>query len=259
LPATREPDPDNAGGGIAYQKQIPSATAEVFSLRAVIFANGELKGHEAVRDLLQPDDLILAADGGSSHCRALGLTPAALIGDLDSVTGDDLALWKEAGTQIIRHNPDKDENDLELALLHAKEKGMEEILILGGLGGRWDQTLANILLPAYGKLAGLSISFWDDGQWLYLVRDEKIIRGREGQTVSLIPIQGDAQGVTTQGLAWALNDETLYFGASRGVSNRMLKKEAVVSVRKGILLCIVSDEEESNQESGNQEVITPDP
>jgi thiamine pyrophosphokinase len=139
-----------------------------FSLRAVIFANGELKGYEAVRDLLQPDDLILAADGGSNHCRALGVTPAVLIGDLDSVTEDDLAFWKEAGTRIIQHNPDKDENDLELALLYAKEKGAQDVLILGGLGGRWDQTLANILLPAYEKLAGLSISFWDDGQWLYL-------------------------------------------------------------------------------------------
>jgi len=212
-----------------------------FSLRAVIFANGELNGHEAARDLLQPNDLILAADGGSNHCRSLGVIPAVLIGDLDSVTEDDLGFWKEAGTQIIQHNPDKDENDLELALLYAHEKGMEEVLILGGLGGRWDQTLSNILLPAYEKLANLSISFWDDGQWLYLVRDEIIIRGWGGQTVSLIPIQGDAQGVTTQGLAWPLHDETLYFGASRGVSNRMLGEEAVVSLRKGVLLCIVSD------------------
>jgi thiamine pyrophosphokinase len=246
LPATREPDPDNAGGGIAHQKKNSLRDGGGFSLRVVIFANGELKGHEAVHDLLKPDDLIIAADGGVHHCRTLGLTPAALIGDLDSVTADDLAFWREAGTHIIQHSPDKNENDLELALLYAIESGAREALILGGLGRRWDQTIANILLPAYDKLAGLDVSFWDDGQWFHLVRDEIVIRGREGQTLSLIPIEGDAQGVTTQGLAWPLNDETLYFGASRGVSNRMLGEEAKVSVCKGILLCIVSDEEEGN-------------
>jgi thiamine pyrophosphokinase len=215
-------------------------------MRAVIFANGELNGHETVKNLLRPDNLILAADGGAHHCRAMGLTPIVIIGDLDSVTEDDLVFWREAGTEIIQYHPDKDENDLELALLYAIEKEAEEALILGGLGHRWDQTIANLLLPAYDKLAGLSVSFWDDGQWLYLVRDEKTIRGRVGQTISLIPIRGDAEGVSTQGLAWPLVDETLYLGASRGVSNRMLKAEAVVTVRKGMLLCVVSDEEEDN-------------
>jgi thiamine pyrophosphokinase len=215
-------------------------------MRAVIFANGELNGHETVKNLLRPDDLILAADGGAHHCRALGLKPVVIIGDLDSVTEDELAFWREAGTEIIQYHPDKDENDLELALLYAIEKDAQEALILGGLGHRWDQTIANLLLPAYDKLAGLSVSFWDDGQWLYLIRDEKTIRGRVGQTVSLIPIQGDAEGVSTQGLAWPLVDETLYLGASRGVSNRMLKAEAVVTVRKGMLLCVVSNEEEDN-------------
>ncbi|MGD8454738.1 MAG: thiamine diphosphokinase [Anaerolineales bacterium] len=221
-------------------------------MRTVIFANGELKSHEAVHKLLKPDDLILAADGGSHHCRTLGLTPAALIGDLDSVSEDDLAFWRERGTEIIQFLPDKNENDLELALLYAKEKGAEAVLILGGLGGRWDQTIANLLLPAYERLADLDISLWDGGEWFYLIRDEKTIHGREGQTVSLIPLGGDAEGVRTQGLVWPLNDETLYFGASRGVSNRMVGEAALVSVQKGILLCIVSDIEANDQATRNQ-------
>lgn len=221
-------------------------------MRAVVFANGELKGHEAVHELLKPDDLILAVDGGSHHCRALSLTPAALIGDLDSVSEDDLAFWRERGTEIIQYLPDKNENDLELALLYAKQKGVEAVMILGGLGGRWDQTIANLLLPAYEKLADLDISLWDEGERFFLIRDEKSIHGREGQTVSLIPLSGDAEGVSTQGLAWPLNDETLYFGASRGISNRMVGEAATVSVRKGMLLCIVSDVEAGDQVTRNQ-------
>jgi thiamine pyrophosphokinase len=169
-----------------------------------------------------------------------------LIGDMDSVNEDELAHWQEAGTQIIQHIPHKDENDLELALLYAKENGVEEVLILGGLGRRWDQTVANLLLPAYENLRGLYVTFWDQGQWLYLVEGEKIIHGVAGQTVSLIPIGGDAEGVSTQGLAWPSDKETLYFGATRGVSNVMLGDEAVVSVRKGLLLCVISDQESGN-------------
>ena len=114
---------------------------------------------------------------------------------------------------------------------------------MGGLGHRWDQTLANLLLPVYKKLHGLHVSFWDDGQWLYLVEGEKVIQGRVGQTLSLIPIGGDVVGVTTHGLQWPLTDETLYFGATRGVSNEILDANVVIHVRQGVLLCVVSEKE----------------
>jgi len=208
-------------------------------MRAVIFANGELKGQDTVKSLLRPDDLIGAADGGANHCHDLGLTPDVLIGDLDSIREVDFQFWQDAGMEIIMHDPDKDENDLELTLLYALEKGIEEVLILGGLGLRWDQSIANILLPANEKLCGLEVSFWDNGTYIYLIKDEIRIRGEEGNTVSLIPIRGDVEGVTTRGLAWALKDEPLYFGETRGVSNIMVQDEAVVTVREGLLLCVV--------------------
>jgi thiamine pyrophosphokinase len=217
-------------------------------LRAVIFANGVLKGHQSVVELLQPDDLIIAADGGAKHCEKLDIKPKVLIGDLDSISKQGLAHWRKAGTEIIQHDPDKDETDLELALLYAKENSVQEVLILGGLGGRWDQTFANLLLPAYEKMSGLSITFWVRGVWLYLVDGEKIILGCSGQTISLIPIGGDVEGVSTQGLKWSLDGETLYLGATRGVSNVIVADQAVVSVRQGLLLCVISDQESGNQE-----------
>lgn len=215
-------------------------------MRAVIFANGVLRGHQAVVELLQPDDLIIAANGGANHCLALGLQPNVLIGDLDSIQEADMVAWREMGAEIFRYAPHKDENDLELALLYAKEKRIQDILILGGLGDRWDQTIANLLLPAYEKMKSLSITFWDQGQWLYLVGSQKILQGCAGQMISLIPIGGDAEGVSTQGLKWSLDDETLYFGATRGVSNVVVADQAVISVFQGLLLCIVSDMDSGN-------------
>jgi thiamine pyrophosphokinase len=208
-------------------------------LRAVIFANGELDDRERARSLIKPDDLLVAADGGAHHCLAMGLTPHLVVGDLDSLTEQEITEMTQAGAQIKRYEMRKDATDLELAFFHAQEAGANEALVLGGLGRRWDQTLANLLLPVYHRLSGLAITYWDNGQWLYLVDDRREIVGRKGTRVSLIPLKGDALGVTTQGLDYPLMDETLVFGATRGISNVMLGEQAVVSLRQGVLLCVV--------------------
>ena len=208
-------------------------------MRAIVFVNGEINDLDGAKALIKSDDLLLAADGGARHCMCLGLRPDVLIGDMDSLSEEEIETLQAAGTEIIRHNPRKDETDLELALLYLLEQEVDEALILGGLGRRWDQTLANLLLPAYHQLKGLQVSFWADGEWLYLLDREREIFGKPGATVSLIPLQGDAEAVTTEGLEWPLNNEKLYFGATRGVSNLMLSDSAWVRLKEGLLLVVV--------------------
>jgi thiamine pyrophosphokinase len=208
-------------------------------MRAVIFANGTLNNPEAARRLFKPDDTIIAADGGAHHCAVMGITPALLVGDFDSLSGIEVEDWERKGTELIHHDPRKDETDLELALLIAQGLAREEALVLGALGGRWDQTFANLLLPAYERLEALKVTFWHDGMWVYLVRRQRQIQGVGGQTVSLLPVGGDVHGVTTQGLEWPLQGETLKLGATRGVSNVLVHNRASVSVESGLLLCFV--------------------
>jgi thiamine pyrophosphokinase len=57
-----------------------------------------------------------------------------------------------------------------------------------------------------------------------------------GGLVTLLPVNGDADGVTTQGLRYPLGDETLRFGRARGLSNEVSSLPAKVTVRKGSLL-----------------------
>ena len=210
-------------------------------MRTIVFANGVISDPHAARALIHPGEIVIAADGGADHCREMGIVPTIIIGDLDSLSTAETAHWEALGVQIIRHNPDKDETDLELALLHAQELGQEEALVLGAFGGRWDQTFANLMLPAYASLEDLHITFWDNGTWVYLVRHQREITGHAGQTISLIPLKGDVVGVSTEGLEWPLRDETLKFGASRGVSNQLKGAQATVRVREGLLLCFVLD------------------
>jgi thiamine pyrophosphokinase len=204
-------------------------------LRTVIFANGSL--NPPVK--LSPGDFIIAADGGGRHCLALGLVPAVVIGDLDSLTQADLAALKAQGAKIVQFPVRKDFTDLELALSHARSLGADEILILGALGARWDQTLANVLLPA--AFPDLNIRLVDGNQEFFYIRagETLTVSGRLGDTLSLLPLGGDAQGITTEKLEYPLHSERLQLGSTRGISNVLLEEEAQISLRTGFLLCVV--------------------
>lgn len=210
-------------------------------MRAVVFANGLLSDPEGVRVLLQPGDLLIAADGGSRHALALGLTPDILVGDLDSLDEKEVSHLESSGVEMIRHPAHKDFTDLELALHVALERGAAEVLVFGALGARWDQTLANLLLPAAAGLQGCRIALVDSGQEIRLIRGGETLQvhGRPGDTLSLIPLSGDAHGVTTERLEYPLHGETLLFGATRGISNVLLGEIASVAVVEGLLLCVV--------------------
>jgi thiamine pyrophosphokinase len=206
--------------------------------RAVIFANGELPDPAAIRPLLRPEDWIVAADGGTRHALACGCVPRVVIGDLDSLPEALRDELEDQGTEFRSHPAAKDETDLELALLYVVANGVKTILVMGALGGRLDQLIANIQLLARPELAGLDVQVVDGNQTARLIRDQATIHGAAGDRVSLIPLGGDAHGVRTSGLAWRLADETLTFGEARGVSNVMTGPEACVRVAAGLLLCV---------------------
>jgi thiamine pyrophosphokinase len=198
---------------------------------------------------LRASDWILGADGGAAQARAWGLTPDLVVGDLDSLPAEDQAALEDAGIAFVVHPRAKDETDLELALTEAVERGFEEIVVVQALGGRLDHTLANVLLLALPALAGRRVRIVDGGQEAALVRpgEALILEGQHGDLVSLLPLGGDAHGVTAKGLAWALEEATLRFGFSRGVSNEMTGARAQVSVEDGMLLVVHGPTEEKQE------------
>lgn len=205
----------------------------------LLFANGIFTPGEAVQRVLaaQHSPTIVCADGGALHARALGLQPQTIIGDMDSLSAADVLAFEAAGAQIIRHPPEKDETDLELALHFCHELGAQSVVILGGLGGRFDQTLANILLLTLPALASMRIELVDGAQTIRLLSaGVHQITGAVGDTVSLIPLQSAATGITTRGLQYALRNETLPLGPARGISNVMLAEKAEVELGGGLLL-----------------------
>jgi thiamine pyrophosphokinase len=201
----------------------------------VIFANGLVP--DRAFDELHPEDWLIAADGGARHCLRRGLTPHVLIGDLDSLGASERSHLEQAGVELILHPVRKDHTDLELALQLARARGADEVLLLGAYGGRWDHTLANFLLLA--SAADIPRLILSDGcQRAIRIEGEMNLEGAPGDVVSLLPLGGDAVGVTTQGLEYPLQDGILHLGSGLGVSNVMTGDQARIGVRSGVLLCL---------------------
>jgi thiamine pyrophosphokinase len=206
--------------------------------RALIFVNGTVPDLNAARRILREDDYWIAADGGCAHALALGRAPDVLIGDFDSLPDQARGPLQLAGTVIRSFPAEKDETDLELAVWFALQEGYTAILILGALGGRTDQILANLSLLTDPALREYDIRIDDGCEEALRVGEETVLHGSAGDLVSLLPWGAPAEGVVTEGLKYPLRAETLVPYKTRGVSNRMLAEQAYVSVERGVLICI---------------------
>jgi len=208
-------------------------------MRAIIIANGQIHDGDFLRSLVAPTDLVICADGGVGNALALGLQPQVVIGDLDSFDSDLQAQLEAEGCQVIPHPARKDETDLELAMKYAVERGAQEVLILGALGNRLDHTLANVLLLALPELRSVQARILDGRQEVFLIRDEALIKGQVGDTLSLLPLAEEVTGIYTEGLEYPLKNGTLYLGPAQGVSNVLTSPQARVWIGQGLLLAVI--------------------
>jgi thiamine pyrophosphokinase len=206
--------------------------------RTVIFANGLLPDLVAARRLLRAGDVLYAADAGASHILRMGLLPALVVGDLDSLPEEDLQDLEVSGVRLVRHPQDKDQTDLELTINCALEAGCQSLLIVAALGGRLDMTLSNLNLLIRPDLLELDVRLDDGVEQVFFVRKEAHFSGRAGDTISLLPWGGPVGQVNTSGLRWPLYNETLQPYETRAISNEMESTEAGIRIGSGLLLCI---------------------
>lgn len=210
--------------------------------QALIFANGVADDGPMVQRVLSElkNPLTVAADGGARLAQTVfNITPQVVIGDFDSLTESELDALKTKGTRIIRHSPEKDETDLELAIQWAVEMGARQVFILGALGRRIDQTLGNLYLLALPILTGVNAFIVANNQQIRLAYPgTHVIEGEVGDTLSLLPFRGDVQHIYSEGLKYPLHNDTLKFGPARGMSNVLLYKQAVLTFDKGVLLIV---------------------
>jgi thiamine pyrophosphokinase len=206
----------------------------------VIFANGIIVDHQSVRSQLKANDLLIAADGGTEHCKVIGVRPDIVIGDMDSISPQLMEEFQRYKTKFIHYEKDKDQTDLELALSYAYQNSVDEVVFYGIFGGRLDLSLANILLLARDDWKSISIVVVNGPDTAFFLRDNDSISiiGNPQDIISLIPLSEEVEGVTTKGLRWQLMETVLFQGNTRSVSNELTSSSAHIRIKKGKLLIV---------------------
>lgn len=220
----------------------PAEPASVGPTLALVVAGGGAPEHHLLARVLagRTPDLVVAADSGADVALGLGLEVHVLVGDLDSISGAGRRTVEAAGAEVEVHPTAKDETDLDLALRAAAERGAGEVVVLGGAGGRFDHLLGGVLLLGAEAHRGLTTTAVLGEAVVTVVHGNRprTVTGAPGDLVSLLAVGGPALGVRTEGLAWALVEETLDAGSSRGVSNVLEGTSATVATTGGVLLVV---------------------
>ena len=210
---------------------------------ALIVADGDVPGRSTLERLLPPHgpDLVVAADGGALKAAALGYMPDIVVGDADSLSAADVDRLRESGAAVVIHPAAKNESDTELALQEAIERGAQTMLVVGAFGGnRLEHTIANLLLLCLPALGDRDVRLADDASVVRLLvgGGTVTVEGDPGDFVSLLPLSPAAEGVTTLGLRFPLDDEPLHQGPARGLSNVLAATRATIHARSGRLLVV---------------------
>ncbi len=201
-------------------------------MRAVIIGNGAITNYDKIKQRLRCDDYIICADGGYNHTKKLGVKPSVVIGDMDSIGDNDY------DGEIINLPIRKDFTDSEVCVKYILLKHFDEVMMLGFTGKRQDHAISNMLLLKQFAETETKAYIVDENNEIYCTNSENTIYGKKGDIVSIIPITGNLCGVTTKGLDYPLNDETLQFGESRGVSNIMTSDKCTINIKSGFGLII---------------------
>ena len=201
-----------------------------------IVANGYFGWDEALLERYK-DSYIIAVDGGLNHCYHAKITPDKIVGDLDSVNKAILGTYSQVETLLLPR--DKDVTDLEAALNLVDLSITKKVNILAALGGRTDHCLGNlILLTRFPE----KVFIESEKELIFAINNscgKVVMPCFRGQTISLIPLNGPASGIQTEGLKWELNDGILDKNFI-GISNECLQDSFSVSVESGDLLCIIN-------------------
>lgn len=208
---------------------------------ACLVLNGQLDDYDYIREVMNYNthELIIAVDGGANHLYRLGIMPNYILGDLDSIE-DDIREYYEASDVVFKKFPTKkDETDAELAVWLVEEVGLLGIDIYAALGGRIDHELANIQLLYYILGRGMYPRIISEHEEIYILKnDEMTLKGNIGDIVSILPIRGDARGITLVNMEYSVEELDLKYSVTRGISNVMVAQDAYINVRDGCLLVI---------------------
>lgn len=205
--------------------------------RAYVFLNGQIEGNKDfyIKLINEKKGDIYCADGGANHLESLGILPLEIWGDLDSVTKEIIEKYRINKVRIKKFPKDKDYTDGELILQHISKLNYNEIIIIGGLGGRIDHLLTNLNLIFKFK----NLIFVSEKERIFSIEKKAELRELQGKTISFVPFSEKVEGLTLEGFKYPLSEYTLHQGDSICMSNVAVKDTCRVTFNTGKLMGIV--------------------
>lgn len=207
-------------------------------MTAIIVCNGSIEDYTFYKTYFEKAELVICVDGGAAHIRNFGIKPDVLMGDFDSISLEDYEYFSGTGVEIFKFPVEKDMTDTELAVEYAIDRGFQSIVIIGGLGTRFDHSLSNIFLLKRMLDKGVHGTVVNEYNLISLVNRSIQLQREKGTKVTLLPFTEKVVGVTTKGLYYPLDNATIDIGSTWGVSNEFISETAEVTLREGLLLVI---------------------
>ena len=202
-----------------------------------------IEGELAEIAMPEDDAFIICADGGYAKAVEAGIKPDLVIGDLDSSAGVEIP----ADIPLIKLQVEKDVTDTDSCLKYAVENGFSSIFIIGGLGGRFDHSIANIqnivrysqCKDGHGRAPRIIMA--DKYNYLFALTDDRVLLPALAERkLSLLSFTEKCEGVSVSGVHYPLEDHTLTNTFPLGVSNEFEADVIDIGVKKGTLLVIMS-------------------
>lgn len=206
--------------------------------RALIIGSGEVHP-EKLKELLHQSSFIICADGGASALLSRDVLPDILLGDFDSIEPEILSHYKDRGVEIIKYPSEKDETDSEIALEIAKDRGYTSIDFIGGMGTRFDHTLANAMLTQKALDEGMDLRLHDKTNLIMALRTIKIEKSH--MYLSMIALTKDCV-VSIEGVKYPLRHVNIAPGSTLGISNEIVDEKASIQLHSGNGLLILSED-----------------
>jgi thiamine pyrophosphokinase len=205
------------------------------NMRALIIGSGNPITDSLLKRLSNKCDLVIAADAGAELAFSHNLKIDAVVGDLDSISTQTWAFYRDKSEVEMVQIPEQDSTDLEKAINFALTKGAREAIITAVSGSRNDHFLHSLgLLFKYASRIALTIA--DDTDIITLHTASFVKNCRIGERISLIPFGGTVRGVSSQGLRYSLKGVDLIPGIRESVSNETVARTFQVTWEAGELL-----------------------
>lgn len=199
--------------------------------KCYIIAGGPFDGFF---DEIKDEDLVISADRGFDHAQKAGIIPDIAIGDFDSTDRPDFE-------NTVALNPIKDVTDTVAAIDLAIEKGYENIVVYGGLGGRESHTISNIKSMYFYKKKGIDIRLKSRGKEVFVIDGDFFYRYSGKDFYVSIFSLAEKSRLDIKGLFYELTDYVMANDDALGVSNETKACDFKISVKNGALLVIFED------------------